>query len=717
MSYKSLEDTIQEITSVEEAAQDLGTIHVIHHPTKGYRQKGGGYSKEINRKTKTFKSHDTAAKSDNVAVHRQHYTDKKTGKEMTSFHPSTNRGTRVHTVNTASGKVTKGDYLHHHQAKAAEKMGKKHANSANFPTRAGKTHLDDIPKHKRFDHATQKGHYVEDKDIESYNFYADYIKKTTFDPETSSVRSKLVEERGAPNSECCDAPLKNYNNGIGHCSDCGENAGPVKDEHKEAATDMKKKPASKTPKLEVEPTEIPEQKMRKCPVTGKMIPVDEKLHGDQHKLDHNKDMKITASDMKMVRKKGAVQGHPAEASDIDTSKNPKVALKTLKGGKEVEHTPTFATKNIEGGKEKKEAMSMAALKARRAANPVKPVQTTNIVRSKRGVGTLSRNSVDAEKRRNTMGEDTLQEGTFKVQVDGLPTMYIDGDSAGGIKAKLRKKFKDPKAVISIERITSSEKKKELRAKVAEGAMKRMATQDAEKERLSPKKAAGTGLDTFKKKVDKVEEISKKTATSYVNNANTDTYKQGMKSGMKLAHGDYSYGDADRKAKNRGIGTMRALQRIAGVKKTSESKDESVNEISSELAGKAYQASKDQTNYKKVTPTTAKKSDQGTKALAYHQRKALDPSHTGTTYKGSGTDVAADHKPSSEPARKTSGRRIADYKKQGIDVEEAKDTHVTKDGRTVKKGLWYYMNKRKKAGTSRPASAGTVSPEAMKKSQK
>lgn len=49
--------------------------------------------------------------------------------------------------------------------------------------------------------------------------------------------------------------------------------------------------------------------------------------------------------------------------------------------------------------------------------------------------------------------------------------------------------------------------------------------------------------------------------------------------------------------------------------------------------------------------------------------------------------------------------------------EEKDTHVTKDGRTVKKGLWYYMNKRKKAGTSRPKSDGTVSPEAMKKSQK
>ena len=32
---------------------------------------------------------------------------------------------------------------------------------------------------------------------------------------------------------------------------------------------------------------------------------------------------------------------------------------------------------------------------------------------------------------------------------------------------------------------------------------------------------------------------------------------------------------------------------------------------------------------------------------------------------------------------------------------AKGTHVTKDGRTVKKGLYYYMNRAKKRGTSKP----------------
>ena len=43
-------------------------------------------------------------------------------------------------------------------------------------------------------------------------------------------------------------------------------------------------------------------------------------------------------------------------------------------------------------------------------------------------------------------------------------------------------------------------------------------------------------------------------------------------------------------------------------------------------------------------------------------------------------------------------------------------HTTKDGRRVKKGLYYYMNKRKKAGTSRPGK-GTGSSKALKRSAK
>ncbi len=47
---------------------------------------------------------------------------------------------------------------------------------------------------------------------------------------------------------------------------------------------------------------------------------------------------------------------------------------------------------------------------------------------------------------------------------------------------------------------------------------------------------------------------------------------------------------------------------------------------------------------------------------------------------------------------------------------AKDTHVTKDGRTVKKGLYYYMNRAKKAGKSKPGK-GTVTDKALKASAK
>ena len=43
-------------------------------------------------------------------------------------------------------------------------------------------------------------------------------------------------------------------------------------------------------------------------------------------------------------------------------------------------------------------------------------------------------------------------------------------------------------------------------------------------------------------------------------------------------------------------------------------------------------------------------------------------------------------------------------------------HTTKDGRRAIKGLWYNMNKRKKAGTSRPGK-GTVDDDAIERSSK
>ena len=57
-----------------------------------------------------------------------------------------------------------------------------------------------------------------------------------------------------------------------------------------------------------------------------------------------------------------------------------------------------------------------------------------------------------------------------------------------------------------------------------------------------------------------------------------------------------------------------------------------------------------------------------------------------------------------------------YNQTEGDKPMKKGYHKTKDGRTAKKGLYYYMNKRKKAGTSRPGK-GTVSAKALKRSAK
>tara|TARA_R100001163_G_scaffold58761_1_gene47182 strand:+ start:296 stop:622 length:327 start_codon:yes stop_codon:yes gene_type:complete len=65
-------------------------------------------------------------------------------------------------------------------------------------------------------------------------------------------------------------------------------------------------------------------------------------------------------------------------------------------------------------------------------------------------------------------------------------------------------------------------------------------------------------------------------------------------------------------------------------------------------------------------------------------------------------------------KKAGGGMIRQMYKKGKSVK--KGYHKTKDGRTVKKGLYYYMNKRKKSGTSRKGK-GTVTDKALKRSAK
>lgn len=51
---------------------------------------------------------------------------------------------------------------------------------------------------------------------------------------------------------------------------------------------------------------------------------------------------------------------------------------------------------------------------------------------------------------------------FKVDVDGLPALFMTGNSPGEVKAHLRKIVKQPSMVQSVSRVTKHDKKKTFR---------------------------------------------------------------------------------------------------------------------------------------------------------------------------------------------------------------------------------------------------------------
>ena len=98
-------------------------------------------------------------------------------------------------------------------------------------------------------------------------------------------------------------------------------------------------------------------------------------------------------------------------------------------------------------------------------------------------------------------------------------------------------------------------------------------------------------------------------------------------------------------------------------------------------------------------------------------------------KGGGSDfgmlsvkAGIDKNPNPTQADRIAGAKMSDRKKAmggGMmrkQFGKGGDTHVTKDGRTVKKGLYYYMNRAKKSGKSKPGK-GSVTDKALKASAK
>ena len=450
----------------------------------------------------------------------------------------------------------------------------------------------------------------------STEYYADYIKKTTFDPESHSTRSKIEE----------------------------------------AATDVKKKPASKTPKVEVEPTEVPEENLdekgkglwanihakrargEKPNPPGhpdrpsaadlkrsqnKEEVAKEELHGDQHKLDHNKDNKIDKADMKTVRKKGAVKDHPmAEKKSLASLRNTSML----------------------DGKDRLKKMA-----------PSQSVQS---------------------------------EATFKVNVEGLPTMYIDGAGAGEIKTSLRKQLKDPKTITSIEKISPSEKKKELRAKVAEEdrvdelspstkmSYVRKAASDIDNRSYAQgvddvkgqgndydganNKRIGNRLKGIKratKEENQVDEISGKTLASYAQGASSDMYGRALRKGMDIQRGS-SDKDNDRKIKNRGSGIAKANMRMAGKMAKHNEDTETVDELNRDTLASYISKASDASKHRGM-PT--KKVDNRYSGVAKASKK-IDKMEEGIgdaidKVKSIGSNMISSYKKSRNIAAPGKGRNI------------------------------------------------------------
>lgn len=67
---------------------------------------------------------------------------------------------------------------------------------------------------------------------------------------------------------------------------------------------------------------------------------------------------------------------------------------------------------------------------------------------------------------DSMLKDLKEETDYEVDVEGLPKMYVKGDSASSVKADLRKILKKPDAIRGVERVTKATVQKIFRSKAS-----------------------------------------------------------------------------------------------------------------------------------------------------------------------------------------------------------------------------------------------------------
>ena len=63
-------------------------------------------------------------------------------------------------------------------------------------------------------------------------------------------------------------------------------------------------------------------------------------------------------------------------------------------------------------------------------------------------------------------KNLFSEAMWKVEVEGFPPFYMDGNSAGEVKMVLKKKIRKPKEIKSIERVQKSDWRKNVMDRIA-----------------------------------------------------------------------------------------------------------------------------------------------------------------------------------------------------------------------------------------------------------
>ena len=113
-------------------------------------------------------------------------------------------------------------------------------------------------------------------------------------------------------------------------------------------------------------------------------------------------------------------------------------------------------------------------------------------------------------------------------------------------------------------------------------------------------------------------------------------------------------------------------------------------------------------------------------MSYKKGKDVEKKKKKSSFGLLSVKAGIDKNPNPTQADRIAGAKMSDRKKAmgggmmrksfSKGKSAKKDTHVTKDGRTVKKGLYYYINRAKKRGTSKPGK-GSVTDKALRASAK